>query len=86
MDTNRSIAHFYRHVELYPYLNPAVVLSSAARPLQATASKGLFLGGSGKVRLTASLHRSTWVAGQRVYVNVAVHNETSKKVSLHVLP
>lgn len=77
---NRSIAHFYRHVELYPYLNPAVVLSSAHRPVQARASKGLFLGGSGKVHLTASLHRTTWVAGQRVYVNVNIQNDTSKKV------
>ncbi|PWN53971.1 hypothetical protein IE53DRAFT_71553 [Violaceomyces palustris] len=80
-NTNRSIAHFYRHVELFPYLNPAIVLSSAPRLIQASASKGLFLGGSGKVKLTASLHRSTWVAGQRVYVNLAVVNETSKKIN-----
>lgn len=79
-NTNRSIAHFYRHVELFPYLNPAVVLSSAPRPVSATASKGLFLGGSGKVHLTASLHRTTWVAGQRVHINVGVLNETTKKV------
>ncbi|KAN0066199.1 hypothetical protein ACQY0O_000293 [Thecaphora frezii] len=79
--SNRSIAHFYRHIELYPYLNPAVVLSSAPRPIQASTSKGLFLGGSGKVHLTASLHRTTWVAGQRVYVSVAVSNETNKKIN-----
>lgn len=78
---NRSIAHFYRHVELYPYLNPAVVLSSAPRPISAEGEKGLFLGGSGKVKLVASLHRATWVAGQRVYINVAVANGTSKKIS-----
>lgn len=79
--SNRSIAHFYRHVELFPYLNPAVILSSSSRPIQAKASKGLFLGGNGKVHLSASLHRSTWVAGQRVYVNIKIDNETSKKVS-----
>ncbi|PWN26839.1 hypothetical protein BDZ90DRAFT_193152 [Jaminaea rosea] len=78
---NRSIAHFYRHVDLYPYLNPAVVLSSAPRPISAEGEKGLFLGGSGKVKLSASLHRATWVAGQRVYVNVNVANGTSKKIS-----
>lgn len=77
---NRSIAHFYRHVELYPYLNPAVVLSSAPRPISAEGEKGLFMGGSGKVRVAASLHRGTWVAGQRVYINVGVTNETSKRV------
>ncbi|UZJ56668.1 hypothetical protein CBS101457_005988 [Exobasidium rhododendri] len=78
--SNRSIAHFYRHVDLYPYLNPAVILSSSSRPVQANASKGLFLGGSGKVHLAASLHRSTWVAGQRIYVNIKIDNETNKKV------
>ncbi|SJX62458.1 uncharacterized protein SRS1_13308 [Sporisorium reilianum f. sp. reilianum] len=78
---NRSIAHFYRHVDLFPYLNPAVVLSSALKPIQASSSKGLFLGGSGKVHLMASLHRNTWVAGQRVYINIGIHNETSKKIN-----
>ncbi|SNX85572.1 uncharacterized protein MEPE_04281 [Melanopsichium pennsylvanicum] len=78
---NRSIAHFYRHVDLFPYLNPAVVLSGAVKPIQATSSKGLFLGGSGKVHLMASLHRNTWVAGQRVYINVGIQNDTSKKIN-----
>ncbi|SOV06021.1 uncharacterized protein UDID_19255 [Ustilago sp. UG-2017a] len=78
---NRSIAHFYRHVDLFPYLNPAVILSSALKPIQVTSSKGLFLGGSGKVHLMASLHRNTWVAGQRVYINVGIQNDTSKKIN-----
>ena len=78
---NRSIAHFYRHVDLFPYLNPAVVLSSALKPIQASSSKGLFLGGSGKVHLMASLHRNTWVAGQRVYIHVGIQNDTSKKIN-----
>ena len=83
---NRSIAHFYRHVDLYPYLNPAVVLSSAAKPITATVAKGLFMGGPGKVQLTATLHRGTWVAGQKVYVRIGIKNESSKKVSTSVLP
>lgn len=78
---NQSIAHFYRHVDLFPYLNPAVILSSALKPIQVTSSKGLFLGGSGKVHLMASLHRNTWVAGQRVYINVGIQNDTSKKIN-----
>ncbi|CAO1616287.1 unnamed protein product [Sympodiomycopsis kandeliae] len=77
---NRSIAHFYRHIDLFPYLNPAVALSSAPRAIQASAEKGLFMGGSGKLRISASLHRGTWVAGQRAYVNVSVDNQTSKRV------
>jgi hypothetical protein len=85
-DANRSIAHFYRHVDLYPYLNPAVVLSSAAKPITATVAKGLFMGGPGKVQLTATLHRGTWVAGQKVYVRIGIKNESSKKVSTSVLP
>ncbi|KAJ1035752.1 hypothetical protein NDA13_000412 [Ustilago tritici] len=78
---NRSIAHFYRHVDLFPYLDPAVILSSALKPIQVTSSKGLFLGRSGKVHLMASLHRNTWVAGQRVYINVGIQNDTSKKIN-----
>lgn len=78
--SNRSIAHFYRHIDLYPYLNPAIVLAGSGKPVQARASKGLFLGGSGKVHLIASLHRSSWVAGQRLYVNLRIDNETSKRV------
>lgn len=78
--SNPSIAHFYRHVDLFPYLNPAVVLSSSLKPILARANKSLFLGGSGKVYLCASLHRQAWVAGQRLYVTLRIDNETSKKV------
>jgi hypothetical protein len=70
---DRSIAHFYRHVDLLPYINPAVVLASAPRPIQATTERD-------RISLTASLHRPTWVAGQRVYVNIAVRNETFRRI------
>jgi hypothetical protein len=40
------------------------------------------MGGSGKVNLSAKMHRATWVAGQRCYVDVRVENESSKKVRL----
>jgi hypothetical protein len=78
---DRSIAHFYRHVEIFPYFNPAVLLAPALKPLMATASKTMFMGGNGKVNLTAKMHRGTWVAGQRCYVDVNVDNLSSKKVS-----
>jgi hypothetical protein len=77
---DRSIAHFYRHVDIYPYFNPAMALASALTPLKNSADKSIFMGGSGKVHLTATMHRGTWVAGQRCYVDVCVQNETSKKV------
>jgi hypothetical protein len=34
----------------------------------------------GKLKLTASLHREIWIAGQRCYVKVFVANDTTKKV------
>ena len=79
--TDRSIAHFYRHIELYPYLNPAIILAPAMKALEASTSKTLFMGGTGLVKLVASIHRSTWVAGQSCYVNVRVENDSTKKVS-----
>lgn len=78
--SDRSIAHFYRHVEIFPYLNPAAILAPAPKPLLASGSKSLFMGGNGKVTLSARMHRSAWVAGQRCYVDVRVENESSKKV------
>lgn len=83
--SDRSIAHFYRHVEIFPYFSPAVVLAPALRPLLVTGSKALFMGGNGKVTLTAKMHRGTWVAGQRCYVDVNVENESSKKVRQRAL-
>lgn len=75
----RSIAHFYRNVEIHPFLGPAI-LAAATEPLTTTNSQGLFMGGSGKLRLTVTLHRRVWVSGQRCYVHIAIHNETTKKV------
>ncbi|KAG8881138.1 hypothetical protein FRB97_009834 [Tulasnella sp. 331] len=75
----RSIAHFYRNVEIYPYLGPQI-LAPSEEPLKTQASQGLFMGGSGKVRLTVTLHRRIWVAGQRCYAHIAINNETTKKV------
>ena len=43
------------------------------------------MGGSGKVHLTASLHRANWVAGQRCYVDVTVKNESGKRINSLIL-
>ncbi|KAG0148303.1 hypothetical protein CROQUDRAFT_654998 [Cronartium quercuum f. sp. fusiforme G11] len=77
---DRSIAHFYRHVEFYPYFDPIKTLAPSPHGLKVTTSKGLFMAGQGKVHLTAKLHRSIWVAGQRCYVDVHVGNDGSKKI------
>jgi hypothetical protein len=77
---HRSIAHFYRACEVWPRLDPSVVLSTAAKPLQASSSKTVFMGGSGKIYLTAFLHRLHWVAGQKCHIRLAVKNQTNKRV------
>lgn len=78
--SKHSIAHFYRSCELYPCLNPSVVFAPASLPLLSTAARSLFLGGTGKLKLTASLHRNIWIAGQKCRVGIAVHNESKKFV------
>ncbi|KAG9016344.1 hypothetical protein FRB90_003218 [Tulasnella sp. 427] len=75
----KSIAHFYRHVEIYPFLGQSV-LSSAGQPLRTSTAQTLFMGGSGKLQVAALLHRRIWIAGQRCYVHVTLNNETTKKV------
>lgn len=55
-----------------------MVLAPAEQPIQATVSKGLFMGGNGEVQLTATLHRSSFVAGALVSVNMEVKNETKR--------
>lgn len=77
---DRSIAHFYRNIDVFPYLSPAAVLKPSPLPISAEACNSVFMGGSGKIKLSARLHRSSWVAGTRCYVEVSVLNETSKKV------
>ncbi|OCH94752.1 hypothetical protein OBBRIDRAFT_722012, partial [Obba rivulosa] len=75
----RSIAHFYRSCEIWPRLNSSIALAAAPRPIQASTSRSLAVVGSGaKVKLTALLHRLTWVAGQRCYVKLSVANGTKK--------
>jgi len=45
-----------------------------------TTSRRLFMGGTGKVTLTATLHRSHWIAGQQCCVKVNVTNATKKAI------
>ncbi|EGN93144.1 hypothetical protein SERLA73DRAFT_163658 [Serpula lacrymans var. lacrymans S7.3] len=80
LTSKQSIAHFYRHCEIWPRLNPDTVLAPAPRPLVAEASKSLFMGGSGKIKLTAKLHRLYWVAGQHCSVKIRVINDTKKAI------
>ncbi|KAF8641013.1 hypothetical protein AX17_000658 [Amanita inopinata Kibby_2008] len=77
----RSIAHFYRSCEIWPRLNPAKILAPAPRPLRATASKLLFMGGDGKLELTASLQRLYWISGQQCFIQLGIRNETRRPVT-----
>ncbi|KAK1232430.1 hypothetical protein PQX77_004460 [Marasmius sp. AFHP31] len=76
--SRRSIAHFYRECEVWPRLNPSSVLSPATEPNQDSVSKALFMGGSGKVTLTAATHRVIWIAGQKCPVKIKVINHSKK--------
>ncbi|KAJ8523311.1 hypothetical protein ONZ45_g187 [Pleurotus djamor] len=76
----RSIAHFYRHCSVWPRLNPSQILAPDPTPLCSSSSKGFLLGGSGKVELLASIHRTHWVAGQRCFVRICLINNTSKAI------
>lgn len=83
--SKRSVAHFYRNCEIWPAFDPFTVLAPSPRPIHVSCAKKLFMGGSGKLRMTAEIHRGTWVAGQRCYVKVTARNETKKTVKSLVL-
>ncbi|KAG8219517.1 hypothetical protein J3R82DRAFT_467 [Butyriboletus roseoflavus] len=75
-----SVAHFYRSCEIWPRLSLTAKLSPAPRPLVSEAAKAVFMGGSGKVRLSVTMHRLYWVAGQRCTIHLRVVNESKKTV------
>lgn len=70
-----SLAHFYRECSVWPRLNPTLVLTAAPQLIQSsTRVEGK------KVILTASVHRTTWVAGQQCFVKVQVQNLSRKTI------
>ncbi|KIL71663.1 hypothetical protein M378DRAFT_38633, partial [Amanita muscaria Koide BX008] len=77
----QSVAHFYRTCEVWPRLDLMRFLSPAPRPLRATTSKSPFMGGEGKLILTAGLVRLYWVSGQQCFVQLGIQNETKKTVT-----
>lgn len=80
----RSIAHFYRQIVVLPYLNPAILLSPSPEPIEAKIERGLgwSLGGDkGRVELRVALGRRAWVSGQRIWCEVAINNQSTRKVS-----
>ena len=78
--SKHSVAHFYRSCEIYPYFNSTLILAPAIQPLLSAAARSVFLGGPGKLKLMANLHRNVWVAGQRCCIGITVENESKKTV------
>lgn len=79
-DTPDAI-HVYRDCEVWPYVDPGLALALSPEPITVSTAKSVFLGGSGKLYLTADLRRHTWIAGQKCFVDVCIFNDTQKTVS-----
>ena len=80
----RSIAHFYRPIVVLPFLAPSVVLSASQDPIEARVEKGLgwsLTGEKGRVEVRVALGRRSWISGQRIWCEVGIDNESSRKVS-----
>ncbi|WFD23669.1 hypothetical protein MEQU1_002363 [Malassezia equina] len=75
-----GVAHCFQKLQLYPYLNPTAVLASASRPIVAHANSAE--ADARCIQLAASLHRETWVAGQRVYFDVSVLNNGENMLNM----
>lgn len=82
VSAKRSIAHFYRDCEVWPYFDLPSVLAPSPNPLQASTTKSFAVlgGGNGKVTLSASIDRLQWISGQNCRVKVLVKNGTKKTV------
>ncbi|KAG1885482.1 hypothetical protein F4604DRAFT_1918180 [Suillus subluteus] len=78
--SKESIAHFYRDCEVWPRLDIVSTLATNSRPLVAEVATRVFMGGPGKIRLSARIHRFCWVAGQSCTVHFRVVNDCKKMV------
>jgi hypothetical protein len=75
-----SFAYTYQNCEIWPRLNPSVVLAHTSRPLLASANQSLSTSGKGKVELTVSLSRLHWISGQQCPVSISIINNSKKVV------
>ncbi|KAG2155578.1 hypothetical protein DEU56DRAFT_724661 [Suillus clintonianus] len=78
--SKQSVAHFYRDCEVWPRLDVTSTLAPNSRPLVAEVATRVFMGGPGKIRLSARIHRFHWVAGQSCTVHFRVTNDCKKLV------
>ena len=85
--SKRSIAHFYRPISVLPYLKASAMLAPSVESIEASTENGLgwsLNGEKGKVDLRVSMGRRTWVCGQKLWCEVAIHNESSKRVGCYL--
>ncbi|CCU99239.1 unnamed protein product [Malassezia sympodialis ATCC 42132] len=75
-----GVAHCFQKLQLYPYLNPTSALASASQPIVARSNSAE--ANARGIQLAASLHRETWVAGQRVYFDVSVLNNGENMLNM----
>lgn len=78
--SKESIVHFSRDCEVWPRLDVVSTLATNSRPLVAEVATRVFMGGPGKIRLLARIHRYHWVAGQSCTVHFRVVNDCKKLV------
>ncbi|KAJ3548859.1 hypothetical protein NMY22_g1102 [Coprinellus aureogranulatus] len=80
LSDGRSVAHFYRHIHVWPALDLAFCLTSLPRPIQVTMS-----GLEGALKFSLNLHRLQWFAGQHCHLRFHVLNKTSKPMKTLVV-
>ncbi|KAJ2930497.1 hypothetical protein H1R20_g6590, partial [Candolleomyces eurysporus] len=71
----KSIAHFYRNICTWPRLDLAGCMNPLPRPIQVTMSDS-----ERTLKLTVTLTRLQWIAGQRCYLKISVTNQTSRAI------
>ncbi|KAF7311048.1 Polysaccharide lyase family 8 protein [Mycena chlorophos] len=84
-NNQRSIAHFYRDCEIYPRLDPTLVLAPAEKSPKATISQNLGSDSKGVVSLTVGVHRDCFVAGTHIPARIRIRNLNNSKRTIKSL-
>lgn len=75
-----GVSHCFQRLNLYPYLNPTAILASSLVPIVSFSDSTEAQ--SRKIQLACSLHRETWIAGQRVYFDASVLNNGQNMLNI----
>ncbi|KAF8336834.1 uncharacterized protein EI90DRAFT_3287209 [Cantharellus anzutake] len=73
------VVHFHRMCQIYPILDPNLLLRPSPTPISGTA-EGSLVFGTGTLKVTGILERLAWIAGQVCWVYVLIENNTTKRV------